>query len=177
MMHFWLHLSWSTKDCLSGCDEWMWVWMDFSFLSFVLWLTPCKGEVVTFWWQPSLGMKKNYAYCITLILFVQTYNIFNDNLFFIPWLGCHKVTASLLQGVVTGHKAKNKNLIQTHIYILHPTAAQTYLLSSSHTSVSTRLPSILSHTSSILTISPHIHAWQGHYNPAHSGTLTSCSVS
>ena len=54
----WLHLSWSTKECLSGCDEWMWVWMDFSFLSFCPVTTPCKGEAVTLWWQPSLGIKK-----------------------------------------------------------------------------------------------------------------------
>merc|ERR1719431_2085255 len=82
--------------------------------------------------------------------------------FFIPRLGCHqKATASPLQGVVTGQKVKNKNFIHTHIYTSQP-LRHTY----SHTSVLTRLPSILSHTSSILTISPHIHAWQGHYNPA-----------
>ena len=34
--HVWLHLSWSTKECLSGCDEWMWVWMDFFGFSFLL---------------------------------------------------------------------------------------------------------------------------------------------
>merc|ERR1712074_471128 len=98
----------------------------------------------------------------------------------IPRLGCHqKATASPLQGVVTRQKVKNKNLIHTHIYTSQP-LRHTYSLSPTfiltYTSVLTRLPSILSHISSILTISPHIQAWQGHYNPAHSGTLTSCSV-
>ena len=41
--------------------------------------------------------------------------------FFIPRLGCHqKATASPLQGVVTGQKVKNKNLIHTHIYTSQP---------------------------------------------------------
>jgi len=34
--HIWLHLSWSTKEWLSGCDEWMWVRMDFFGFSFLL---------------------------------------------------------------------------------------------------------------------------------------------
>ena len=40
--HVWLHLSWSTKECLSGCDEWMWVWMDFFGFSFLLCGYPLK---------------------------------------------------------------------------------------------------------------------------------------
>merc|ERR1712074_232524 len=117
---------------------------------------------------------------IQILLIEMTYDQ-NTTYLLIPRLGCHqKATASPLQG--GSHRTKklktkisftltstprNRSDIHTH----------SHRHSSSHTSVLTRLPSILSHTSSILTISPHIHAWQGHYNPAHSGTLTSCSVS